>query len=335
MRPVRLRLPPRRAAFTLIELLIVMAIIALLIAIALPAVMKAREAANRTTCINNLNQIGTACQAYYDEFGYYPTAGFQDLSAPSYPSSGSLLPTQGYQQEAGWALQILPYLGEEAAWNASGSAATNTTNATVVTKGTQIMATPIKYYFCPTRRAPMTFTSKNVGFPSTTAYAGVMGTSFVTAPIDYAGCNGSAVGASGNGIIRSQYSATGVPVRNTVRLTDITDGPSYTLMIGEKAANPRLGQIAGEDDSTFTAGYSGGNYNAIRFTNKLLMPLRDSDVTLSGTGGAFGSAHSGTWNALMADGSVQSLSYTISPTVFPYLGSIADGYVITTNDLAP
>src|SRR5262249_36072229 len=169
----------RRMGFTLIELLVVISIIAALMSLLLPAVMKAREASNRATCMNNLRQIGYACTMHHMQHGYFPTAGTIDLAAPFYPvdaSGNAQSPVTGYRQDAGWAFQILPHLDQETLWADSGNVAS--------TRMTSVLSRPFKVFLCPSRRSLSAgYSYKNAGFPAQTAYKGVQGNSFTVTPI--------------------------------------------------------------------------------------------------------------------------------------------------------
>lgn len=97
----------QRIGFTLIELLVVIAIIGILAGLLLPAVQAAREAGRRTSCANNLKQIGLALHNYHDTLKTYP-AGFLTNADRKTDVFAELRPT-GW----GWFAQTLPFLEKD------------------------------------------------------------------------------------------------------------------------------------------------------------------------------------------------------------------------------
>lgn len=226
-------------AFTLVELLVVMAVIGILVALLLPAVQSAREQARGITCRNNLRQMGLATHLFHDTFNHYPVARvYPRMDDPPELSCGG--------QQPSWFVHILPYLEQQAAfgkWDLFGHYEDHPDD---------VRATVISTYLCPSRRSadnavipPQSITilyGCGCGRLTITKHGGSVG--------DYAGCHGDFTGGSsggnsdfwrggnGTGMIvssRARCDQAGRPTAwvDTVRQQDVLDGLSNTFLAGE------------------------------------------------------------------------------------------------------
>jgi prepilin-type N-terminal cleavage/methylation domain-containing protein len=135
---------PRPPGFTLVELLVVIAVIAVLIGLLLPAVQKVRHAAARIKCANNLKQIGLALHLYHDADGAFPPANDTHWHPQYYWS---------------WLAKILPFHEQDnlqrlaEAWRDSGPPGNVRWAPWYTAKGTQpqnpVLAAVVPTYVCP------------------------------------------------------------------------------------------------------------------------------------------------------------------------------------------
>jgi type II secretory pathway pseudopilin PulG len=295
-------------------MLVVIAIIIVLIGLLLPAVQKARESANITTCKNNLKQIGLAFMNHVTERGHFPPGG-KATGGVTFASEG--VPDVGTKQKGGWGFNILPYLEAGNTYRGGGGANPSDCSKNVV-------GTPNKVFFCPSRRLPMVIDYSSP--PSPSGFLTDMGLSssavIKTALCDYAASNRSSTtdGNAGTGVVRMTY---GKP-ENIIKARDVTNGLSNTLMVGEKRMNlAHLGQQQQDDNQGYAVGF---DEDTVRY--HFVAPLPDENIVGGGYGEdghvEFGSSHVAGFNAVFADGSVHRISYTIPASVLTQMGDIAN-----------
>lgn len=301
--------PRNRRAFTLLELLVVLAIIGVLIGLLLPAVQKVREAAARAACISNLKQLALAVHDYSDTQGALPCGQFLGPYGVG-PNS----------QAWSWLARLLPYV-EQQNISQSGGIPVKTL------QGSGVLADRVSIFFCPSDNAVSVGVTEHAGnfegIPvGLTNYKGVSGSNWgadfqdhiVVLQTDWRhlGTNGSYDGlANGDGMMyRSDWT-------RPLRLLAVTDGTSNTFMIGEDV--PALNDWCSWP-------YSNNAYGTCAIPPNVQRPGGGSyDPNDWQNTWSFRSRHSGGLNFALADGSVHFITTAIDLELYRALATMAGG----------
>ncbi|WP_417850773.1 DUF1559 domain-containing protein [Thalassoglobus sp.] len=320
-----------RRGFTLIELLVVIAIIAILVALLLPAVQQAREAARRSTCKNNMKQIGIALHNYHDTHSVFPYS----VSHSSSCTSGAV-GTGHSLNHRGWLL-MLPFIEQAPLYNQFDfdlAAATARAGGTYTgplpgepgNANDIVVSTIIPMFMCPSDDGPEKYNS--------------------TTDVNYAiGATSSQFGAYTNYDFNVRRTSSWCPnwlsdSRTTRRafghdgcskFRDLRDGSSNTVVVAETTRQTWNGRPQAWGYSKWVGHgvdlqYSRGinfwkccSWDSSPFTRTPEIVGRLGDWS------TVGSLHTGGAHVLLGDGAVRFISENIDGTTRERLGYIADG----------
>jgi len=298
----------------------VIAIIAILIGLLLPAVQKVREAAARATCQNNLHQIGLALHNYHGANEAFPPG--------TVPAGGSIVALPAW----GWGVFILPHMEQGNLYTQLNP--TGQSYAAAFKNSLPALQTPVSTFLCPSD-LPGTLGDLNDNRKLNPNTGSATNPLVAIAKSNYVGNGGN---SGGDGIFAAN---------SRVKITDITDGTSSTLLVGERdrgSAAPNDGRFAGllagtDNDASSASAVLG--YTEYRMFDG----YSGTSIVTNYTNQAYGSQHNGKSGAnfLLCDGSVRWINKTVPwantlqnsltpnavvPLTFNNLGSRADGYPV-------
>jgi prepilin-type N-terminal cleavage/methylation domain-containing protein/prepilin-type processing-associated H-X9-DG protein len=304
---MRTRFP--KSGFTLVELLVAIAIIGLLVALLLPAVQAARESSRRLQCQNNLKQIGVAIQAHHDAKKQFPMGR-----------------NRFDQFAVSWSFYLLPHIEETTIYNSHDPQLRVFDDA-----NNQAMRTPIEIYACPSRRkaaADRNFDNNDaaplpgtLGVATLSDYAANAGLDFMT---------GMTSQKDSDGIFGGFNRMEAGPIFSGSRISAsrVEDGLAATLAVGERHLPPVPQDTAPEmahyaiGDTAAIAGDT--PHTAFRGTkNGLANGSDDPDQT------KFGSSHSsGAVHFVFLDGHVTALRADTDIAVLKGMSTIGGGEIV-------
>lgn len=277
--------------FTLVELLVVITIIGILIALLLPAVQAAREAARRVQCRSRLHQVGIALHSYHQAMRAFPPA---HASAPS----AWLKPSWS------WATFLLPQLEQQPLYDALEVNTKPFGNGASFAQPTPETQTALSTFVCPSDVGPALNHRK--GMHAKSNYRGVMGsTTLLTANYQKL--------THQNGVVF---------MNSCVTVGDIRDGSSNTLVIGECS----LERTSDGRKAALWAGMRGVHNNALHISDVMWWLNSEPRWRINGDSGqAFSSNHPGGAQFVFGDGSVHFVKESVDGQILTRLVSRNDG----------
>jgi prepilin-type N-terminal cleavage/methylation domain-containing protein/prepilin-type processing-associated H-X9-DG protein len=328
--------PRKRCGFTLIELLVVIAIIAILVALLLPAVQQAREAARRSSCKNNLKQLGLAIHNFEEAYSYVH-AWSRVIREDEYPGGWPAGNPYGDRTTYGTLFHLLPALEQPALFDLIDTRRSYFDPANLPapygTQNPQPFSNPISVFNCPSTPG-----SPTCDYGQYAASLGLDLGPLLSPRTDYvpirglhsslAVCAGMPNANTNNGMLGTDDTER----RWKVRFADVTDGLSNTICLAEIAGKQNRmyrNQIVGDTLNCFLGdvniarqirGYAGTDPNQPELQGC-------SAINISNENGLY-SFHAGGVQVLMGDGSVRFVSENLSTIVLARLITRNGGEVV-------